>query len=282
MPSTLALRGARAITMTVPQARYARMAYRYGPTVARGAVKIARWAARRYRARRRSGYRPAKRARFSKTNIGERVGVSNSKPRIQVRNANYITRDTRVLYTENLTQTDQGPNRNTRERGIINCRGFRICMAVRNLRARPMYFNCAVVSPKNAGVVTEANFFRASGTARGSNFDNSKTSLEFHCLPINTDKFTILKHKRYRLIKGGDNFSQYADFSGRNYMNIDWYIKLKRQLRYDDTTSESPIDGSVYLVYWCDDWDAIGGASSNVGAIATMGRHIMYFRDTKT
>ncbi len=279
MPTSLALaaRGARLATLTVPQYRYARMAMRYGPTAARAGGRIAKWAYRRYKTGRRSGYSRAKRGRFSKTRIGEVVGSSNSKPRIQVRNSLALSRASRTLYSENLTVTDQGGNRNERERGVINCRGFRICMAIRNNISEPLYVNVAVVSPKNAGEITSANFFRASGQSRGSDFDNSKTGLEFHCLPLNTDKFAILKHKRYRL----NNEESGSNITGKNYMNIDWYIKLKRQLRYDDTTTTSPIDGAVYLLYWC---DRFFGQDSNIpvgASMSTMERHIMYFHDTK-
>jgi len=279
MPSSLALaRAGRAITMTVPQYRYARMAARYGPAAARAGGRIARWAYRRYR-KRRSGYRRAKKARFSNKNVGEALGSSSTKPNLQFRTSTAITRDTRTLYTLNLCNCDQGPNRNNRERNIINVRGFKICFSMRNNLDEPLYLNVAILHPKNAGDITPANFFRAHGTSRGSDFDLTKTALEFHCLSLNTDKFAILKHKRYRLrARGG---TAYSDGTGRNYINLDWYIKLKRQLRYDASTSEAPIDGSCYLVYWMDRFFGAQNEVVSTNACNFQERHIMYFRDTK-
>lgn len=289
MPTTLALAGRYGKRIAVrgammsPQYRYASAAIRYGPTAARAAGRIGRWAYKRWRKRRRSGYRASKKARFG---IGERVGSSNSKQVVQQRDTGFTPLPSRTLNITNLTGTDQGTanNRQDRQSTIINCRGFKICMAVRNnIGATPMYYNVAVISPKNAGDVTPQNFFRGTGTlSRGLDFDNDRTPLEFHCLPINTDKFYVLKHKRYRLGPENRNNQVYNDQKMNNFMNIDWYVRLKRQLRYDDPDANFPIDGSVYLVQWCDTYDATAGLAPTAAAMQIMQRHIMYFRDSKT
>lgn len=269
----------RRAAMRHPTYRYARTAYKYGPTAVKYGSKIARFMYRRYKKRKQS---PAKKARMG---IGENLGTSNAKQEIQLRDTIFVARSSRTLYIENITGTDQGTanNRTERQMSVINCRGFRICMAVRNQLNQPLYFNMAIVSPKNSGQITTANFFRGQGNnSRGLAFDNSRTSLEFHCLPLNTDNKYILKHKRYRLNPDSPTTqTQYDQESGSSYKNIDWYVKLKRQLRYQDADANFPIDGSVYLVHWFDLWSATAGSAEVPNCATNMQRNIMYYRETK-
>jgi hypothetical protein len=265
--------------MRHPSYKYARAAYRYGPSAYKYGSKIARFLYRRYKSRKRS---PAKKARIG---IGEAVGSSSSKQALQSRDIGFQALASRTLMIDNLTGTDQGTanNRQDRQNTIINCRGFKVCMAVRNnIGNAPVYYNVALVSPKNSGAITTDNFFRGQGNAsRGLAFDNSRTALEFHCLPLNTDNKYILKHKRYRLAPENGGNQQYNNQRSNSYMNINWYVKLKRQLRYDDADSNFPIDGSVYLVQWCDTFDAASGSASAPSTVQIMQRHIMYFRESK-
>lgn len=263
--------------MAVPQYRYARMAVKYGPAAARAAGRIARFAYKRYRSK-RSGYRRSKKARFSTTQVGNRVGTSNSKSRIQL-NTDPDAKSSRTLNVVALTSITLGQGLSQRERGVANIRGFKICMAVRNQLLDPLYFNAAVVSPKNTTSITPANFFRGNGTAeRGIDFDNARTALEFHCLNLNTDKFVILKHKRYRL-RGTGN-TAFTDGTGKSYMNLDWYIKLKRQLRFEGA-SAGPIADPVFLVYWMDNFRADANDPPVLGTASVSERHLVYFRETK-
>ena len=285
MPTSLQLatRGTRAIRyagMATPQYRYAAAALRYGPTAARAAGRIAKWAYRRYRSR-RTGYRSAKRARFSTIHIGEKVGTSSSKVNEQ-KNTSLVAKNTRTLYAQNLTTVTFGADRNERERGIINCRGFRICMAMVNDINVPMYANVAVIHQKDAETApAETNFFRGPGAQRGQDFGNALTSLEFHCLPINTDKYVVLKHKRLLLAPDIEVTGDFNNNKGKNYANLDWYVKLKRQLRFDNSAVSTPTNGNVWLVYWFDTWPAAANATPTNTAVRVTERHLMYFHEPK-
>lgn len=284
MPSSLqlALRGSRTVRnigYAVPQYRYAAMAYKYGPTAARAAGRIARFAYKRMRARRRGGYRNAKRQKFSPKHIGNNLNSANAKRRQQALTVTSLY-PSRTLVIRDLTTISQGSDLSQRERQIVNIRGFKICLMVKNNNNRAIYLNCAVVSPKNDTVVNTDNFFRSdSQDSRGTNFSTALSAMQFHCLNLNTDKFNILKHKRYRLcpvnITGG-----FIDHSGRNYINIDWYIKLKRQIRYD-SAAEGPIEGACKFVYWVDMIDANAGDNAVNNVISTQERIITYFREPK-
>lgn len=213
--------------------------------------------------------------------IGERPGSSSAKREV-VFEQNITNRDTRQLYNERLTDIIQGTGINERERRIVNIRGWKICMEIKNLRDIPLYVNVAVIAPK-MGTTTSGvgvgDFFRASqGADRARDFDTSLSGLEFHCLPINTDRYTILKHKRTRLVAmaaGGDTVA----LSGYSYMNIDWWIPLKRQVRYDGSTGDKNESGRVYLVYWFDGFSANAATLSVANAAQASIRAVAYFRD---
>lgn len=275
------VRAGRAVALTNPYARAGYLTAKYGPTAARAAWRIGKWAVKRYRKRGRSGYRAAKRARFSKTRIGERVGSANCKRSVQA-TSDYVTNNSRTLYTIELTQIPKGDNIDERETNIVNCRGFKINMFMANTSFVPLYVNVAVLSNKFSGVAPPAtvSFFRSSGINRGLDFSNLRTAMEFHSLPINTDAYSVLRHKRYRLTeKGGSNFKSNR---GASYKNIRMWIKLKRQLRFELPTDESPSNGRVYLVYWCDQVDANGASTPITNVLGVQERHVCYFKDRRT
>lgn len=224
------------------RARLAYGAIQYGPRVIRAASNIARWY------RRRRGRRPT---RFSRSQIGHRVNESTGK-RYTIEDSinNY---NTRTLYKIDLTNIPKTTSNeiDSRQRDIVNLRGFKFCIELQNRLERPLYFNYAVLSPKNGQTVSEENFFRGSGNGRGLTFSNLLlSSNDFHCRPINADEYIILRHKRYRLsslvLEGGSN---YTENSGKNYMNIMKYVKLKRQIRYDGLDAQS---SPVVFVFWFD------------------------------
>lgn len=215
--------------------------------------------------------------------IGEAPGRGNAK-RKTVIDENITNKDTRTLYVYSLTDIDQGTNIDNRERRLANLRGWKICMEIKNKRDLPLYVNIAVLSPKSgtvtAGVSVE-DFFRASsGSDRARDFDVALNGLEFHCLPINTDRYVILKHKRTRLVAsaaGGDTVA----LNGYSYMNLDWYIPLKRQIRYDGSTGDKIESGECFLVYWFDGFGANAATTAVVNSAQVTSRAVAFFRDTR-
>jgi len=223
--------------------------------------------------------RRSKKQRFSTTNIGESVGTSSTKRVIQL-NSNPTAKNSRQLYVVDLTDIPHSPDNsiNGRQRNIVNCRGIKLCLEVSNGNGSPLYFNMALLAAKDglSGVQT-TDFFRASGNQRATDFDQALTSLEFHCLPINVDKYTVLKHKRMRLV--GTSQSSFIERSGKSYMNIEFYQKLKRQLRWDETSQTQPTSGGVFLVYWADVFQSDGGSTPVTGTYTVTERHICYFKE---
>jgi len=274
-----------------------RPGFRFAPSVAAGmanAMRYGRAAAtigraargylrkRKYRAVRRS-FKSNKRARlFSRTHVGESNGTTTAKVHIQDRNISPDLKDTRTLYSVSVCRIPQGTEIDERLRRHINVRGFKMCWEVVNLTAIPVYLNVAVICPKqttNDGI-EETDFFRDQTSNRSQNFSTSLTALEFHCLPINTDDYTVLKHKRYRLAPNGTS-TAFNPNAGASYKNIDWYVKLNRQVRYTGTESNKPTDGDVYVVYWCDRFGSASGSTAQSNTLQIYQRYLTYFREPK-
>ena len=72
-----------------------------------------------------------------------------------------------------------------------------------------LYFNVAVIHPKQAYHLSTVDFFRDNGGDRALNFDGSLDSLDFASRNINANRYAVLMHKRYRLA-GGNVFAQGA------------------------------------------------------------------------
>ena len=239
--------------------------------------------------RRRRG-RTTSRGRYSsgrgkRARIGERVGTSSALTTIVENDESVPQIDTRELYSVPLIVIQPGQGINERKRQMVNVRGWKMDFELINQLVGPLYFNLAIVFDKGgstSGGVSNADFFRWDGNDRSRNFSNALSGLEFHRLPINTDRYVVLKHKRYTLIQqrdleGGEpNVTNVR--SGKNYRTMRWYIKLKRQIKFD-TSLNTPETGQCYLVYWCDGWGTPANSSPTEAAANFGKRIVMYFRD---
>lgn len=224
----------------------------------------------------------AGKAMFSRARIGERVGSGGSK-RLETTDTQNQVLNTRQLYQFGMMDIAQGTGIGERLRRVANVRGFKICMEVKNVSTEPMYFNVAVLSVKSGASqagINNTDFFRASNNFnRGVDFGVTLNSNEFHCLPINTDRYIILRHKRYRLVP--PNAGSTVSHRGLSYMNINWYIPLKRQIRWDEDTATNPEAGAVFLVFWSDLMFTAAGGVSQIGAMNVSTRTVTYFREPK-
>lgn len=221
------------------------------------------------KAKRRKAYHP----------IGEKMKISHVK-RDNVFTQSDIDTDTRVLYNNEITLISAGSGEDKRDRQLINCKGIEVCFHVANKLDQPQFFNFAIIAPKHtsAGVNT-IDFFRSSSGDRGSNFGTQLSALELHYLPINTDKYNILRHYRHNLGGQADRPSFYNSDSGPgNWFSKKVYIPLNRQLRYDNsfsTTCNTPI----YAVWWCDVMRNPDQAVTTTNAASVSLMHTMFYTD---
>lgn len=232
------------------------------------------------------GYKRRKRvkARFSPRMVGMPNSASTSKTSY-INNETQIARDTRTLYALDVTQLGQGSQINQRLRQHAKVTGFKICMEVRNTEDVPMYFNMCVIAPKNTQSAggpgnrpSEINFFRNNTDARSMNFSISRTGLELHCCPINSDDYTILRHKRY--IINTANPTNYKKEYGTSFLNIEEWVSLRRQARYQPGESSDATDGRVFHCFWFDKWGAAADELPSQAALQSS-RIITYFREPR-
>lgn len=267
----------------------------YAGVAARAAARVIGRAARGYlrrRARKRGTYNgrinrssKRKRALFSRTNVGEPVGTTTCKSN-KLANSTAIVRQSRTLYTVDLTATAQGSEINQRMRQHVNFRGIKICMEFRNTLPQVLYVNVAIIASKQVqGISGDTlplnDFFRDNTLARSQAFSNALSGLEFHCLPINSDDYTILKHKRFMLTTASAPGGAWNTQQGTSFFYFEHYVNLKRQVRYLNSEGTTfPTDGNVYLCYWTSLFGEAGGQPPQ-NAMNVSTRIIQYFREPK-
>ena len=208
---------------------------------------------------------------FDRQSVGNPGGQPHKQDLIS--NTSGIIRNSRVLYQTDLTaivKNDTNNDINKRERQLVFVVGFNVCLEIQNISSSALYFNIAVIAPKCVtGVGLETDFFRGYENERSVDFDPmTLTSLDFHCRPINTDRYTILKHQKLLLSK----FESSTQDGGNRtaYTVNDMWIPLNRQIRYEHTSSNSSCD-PVYMVFWMDKFSTGAGSSPAVG-VATVGQ----------
>lgn len=269
-----------------PYAKRARTAFTVGSRIyanRRSIAMAARTIGRSYRRyrKRRTRSRASKKRKFSVKNIGDAPGTSSSKRAVTTDQAP-TNLSTRTQYVYDLFEVPQGTDIDQRERRIMKVGGVKFCAEIKNLTNAPLYVNWAILAGKAGGLsgVSNTDFFRASdGADRARNFAVDLTGSEFHCLPINTDKYHVLQHKRFTLVpsaSGGDTVA----LTGKSYTNIDTYKKFNRQIQFDGTVG-GPESGETSLVIWCSKFGEAGGAAISANAWNVSLKTICYFRDPK-
>lgn len=244
--------------------------------------KIAKWGARRWRARNK-----AKKAKLKRLYVGDRPTRKGPANRVETLKEDRAV-NTRTMYYVDVCNLDKHTTiaatglpggRNT---NVINLSGFKYCFQFRNNLARPVNYHIAVVVPKQPATFSlspHLGFFRSqTGTTRETDFDTALTGVEFKCLPINSAKFHILQHHRFQI--GPAKISGAYNKDGeKNWATKEKYVTMKnRRFTYTDEDG-APMQPRVFLVHWCDQHDASGGSQQISSAINTQERVVTYFRD---
>lgn len=128
--------------------------------------------------------------------------------------------------------------------------------------------NYAVVTTRNSQTLDNTppvlQFFGGNNNVRSEAFDSTKTGLELHVLPLNTDKFEVHWHKRVILGTAGGTVKGITDY--KPWTLIDEYIPLNKEIRYTDAQPTSAVSAPILLM-WC---DRLNSAASS-GGDASMG-----------
>jgi len=267
-----------------PYISAARFAYENRENIAKAAKLIGR-TGRKFLSKKQK----LKKENFSPMNIGKDIGTADCK-KVNVVNENGIGLiDTRTLYVYDLMKIDPGYFDQQREGAVVNVSGVKICTEWLNINASLQFgvnLNIAVISPKDSNAkasvtAIKTDFFGAMGSNasnRAVDFSNNLSSNEFRCLPINTDKWVVLRHFRMKIwpstgIAGG--------YSNAAYKTQDFYVNLNRQIQWSSSAPDATADSPVFLVYWFDDFIDPAGSSPTVGVLQHQIRSVLYFRDPK-
>jgi len=222
--------------------------------------------------------------RAVRAHVGESIWNSNCKSTL-THDDFPTTQSTGLLYGLDITQLAQGQEQNQRERGVINCRGFKTQIMFQNLQgSATLYVNIAMIAPKSTDssggdIPVNARFFRLNGAQRSLDFNQVGVSpFQRHISSINTDDYTVLWHKR-RVLCPNSNGTAANVMNTKNSMWLcNKYTKLSRQIRYGAAESSAATDGRVYLVYWC----GVNGFPADPGVTFQISRRcIMYFKEPK-
>lgn len=241
---------------------------------------------RRYYRRRRTRYSrrqyPAKRAR-----IGSPVGYGTTKRFLAMNSS--LGYASRTLYSRDLTHIPRTTTNalNGRQRDMVNLRGFKIDLKWNTSAANmtsPHILHLAVVcpvsdtqnpsTPIDNGILPQ-NWFRGNSAARAIDFGTSLSSIQMHSLAINADNYVILKRKSYKL----GNADNTTGLSNDRVGGCSWWVKINRQVRYDDVDfGDLVVNGRCFLVWWLDQYQ--GGSGTPVSDMLFMDAHIItYFRE---
>ncbi|AIF71500.1 putative capsid protein [McMurdo Ice Shelf pond-associated circular DNA virus-1] len=198
----------------------------------------------------RRGRRGASRKRTSsygaraRRQIGERVGTHSAKTKVVEDAVTTFAMSTRTLYNLVVSEVLEGTERNERVNDKVNFRGIKVFLQAYNALNTPVNFHVAYLSPKVGQTIDTTDFFRSERIARGRNFATIElSSLEMRTLPINTDRYVVLKHMRMRLAAATEASTIFEDGGRPSLMTAQFYLPIKRQLRFEGPGSDTPIDG---------------------------------------
>ncbi|AKV62288.1 putative capsid protein [Gammarus sp. amphipod associated circular virus] len=230
---------------------------------------------------------------LDKTRIGATPGSRAPCKRItKINQTTAQGQNDRELYVyPELTAIPKGDAINNRQRDVCTIVGFRINWEMTVDTRNAMYWNMAIVCPKpkardlafqTGDNVSTEQFFRGDNQQRGEDFSLSLTSQEMHYKTINSDLYNVLWRKKM-LINGSlplSNEEQIAQnaSSGKNYRIGQKYIKLNRQMMFEDNQSNYPI----YLLTWGARFEADSGAPISAGSpLAVRMRVLTFFREPR-
>ena len=207
--------------------------------------------------------RQAKRAAKTKLTppmqtLGKPSGHSENKRTDQQVGATSL--NNKVLSFQSLIRVEKDvsgdENIAKRSRDTIHHKGVKICFMAKNRLKEPLFFNWAIVIPKATNAINAADILRGDDTERAQGIDNNRTYMDLRCLPINSDRYRIVKHKRFTILPDSDKDITNPN-EGRDMRVVEEYIRTDRQLFFEGDIS-LPLT-NVWMIWWCDFYGSAPG-----------------------
>jgi len=175
--------------------------------------------------------------------LGERPGTAVSK----LKGSGYGPGGnlTNIVYDVQVAYPTKGTDIHERPNDMIYLKGLKYCVNAKCTKegATSAYFcNFAIVSRKDnvsSGSQMDVSMFRSREGTRGQNFEDTGEAIDRHCLPLNTDKYHVWMHKRFKLRGQGTNMPGSKMFSG--------YLPINRQIRF---TGANQPNGELTAIWW--------------------------------
>jgi len=170
---------------------------------------------------------------------------------------------------------------NYREGHKIDLAGIKIHFRLINtLPDTLLTVNLAVLAPYARGQLVDINdFFRNNDSTLARDFSISMNNMEMSTLPINTDLYHVLMHKRFRVSGTADVVTagtrRFA-VAYRNHLDFEHWLPIKRQVRFQDDLCLN----SLWFVWWLDGFgNPINVAASTSTDYPLSLKTIAYYRD---
>ncbi len=262
------MRGMGTVMRSTPQYRAASYAYKYGPTAARAAAKIAKWGYRRWKSRRQGG-RAAKRRR---TEARDKAFLGDTRHTHFQKGSAITSVGAGTLVVSGINVVQRGTDKNEVERGKFIVKGVKLCGILRNLsETHIQYCRWMLVEPRypgdmSADTITTIPFFSTANVdngARTASFDTlggvtagSPQRLRF-CAPMNKGYWRCFAGGKFRLSPNTDQSAAVRS----NEKIIDKYIKLRMTVEQPDSTVAGALEITRKLIFlmWVENMDNATG-----------------------
>lgn len=224
----------------------------------------------------------------AKAQVRKRLGTIKKAAGAQrnaVDSTDVLFRSSNTYYGTNCTAfTAWNSGSGSRQRNEIFISGIEITLSFLNKVDSPLWCNVAVVSPVSSNVdlvTTGEELFRGSGTERAKSFASTQP-WDRHMLPINTDAFNVLMHKRFTLaaVDGGGGNGSYPDPNRPGYKDMRRYIKIGRRFTFENDEDTTPTEPNIYLVMWFHQYQITD--TTPLGVITISRRIRIFFRELDT
>lgn len=200
--------------------------------------------------------------RTQRRHVGVRVGTSRTKE-ILTQNVHEAVHQSYVLHNHEITTIGalDKTNNHRRQRNDINLRGFRLNLRISHQQPYPGVLTVMLVSLKHGANLSAVNndFFK---TRNGDEISfpqgvDTLNGSDYVDLGYNKEIMNVLWYKRFQMSPRPVNSTvsqannTYVQLNGKNYFQVNEYVKMNRQINFDKDDHISPeAPHSVYMLHW--------------------------------
>lgn len=159
------------------------------------------------------------------------------------------------VFDEITDLTVGGLKQNRRIAALVDMRGWRYDITVKNIGPEPLYFNFAIVMNKtNGDAFSVDGFFREYSDSRDVSFSAAVTAQGMNRLPISPDNNVVLLKRQVLVPRGPaadilDSYNYGAMSNELNVRRIHGYVPFKKMISFNDDTTPT-VDRKIWGIWW--------------------------------